>query len=115
MMGGHGGMPPHPSGVAPPHQQSPRQQPQPIPGTHNNIFVLLLSLCVCTVFSLEFFLEIYMCIGDGVFWEESTIIPKLLSSTYFTIKGIFAEALEYVLKVCWGEHWYNMCSRYVIL
>ena len=49
VMGGHGGMPPHPSGVAPPHQQSPRQQPQPIPGTHKSIIfcALTLSLSLC--------------------------------------------------------------------
>ena len=51
VMGGHGGMPSHPSGVAP-HQQSPRQQqqqqPQPIPGTQaSRVSTLTLCVCVC--------------------------------------------------------------------
>ena len=50
VMGGHGGVPSHPGGVAP-HQQSPRQQqqqkPQPIPGIYSYKYV---HVCACTTF-----------------------------------------------------------------
>ena len=49
MMGGRGGIPAHHSGMA--HQQSSRQQPQPIPGTvaMEHLQVQIYTCCISTI------------------------------------------------------------------